>query len=162
MSCWHLWRMFTKPFRGSGTLHFGWEALWFSLYQTSPRHTEMSRWKPRWCVRWRRRLHNRESPDETSHKGDTHAHSYTHSPSLMVTHFRWLITEGFPRTRTVTTRQLSHLQNSVLCKLSRFFHQPLCLLHKNVWCDGETLFNLSASTFSIFLLILFQCESCVS
>ena len=57
----------------------------------------MFRWKPLCCVRWWWRLHHRESPDETSHKGDTHAHSYAHSGSLIVTHSQWLITEGFPK-----------------------------------------------------------------
>lgn len=55
--------------------HYRREAVWFSLYQTSPRHIEMSRWKHRGRVRWCRRLQRREIPDETGHKGDTRPHS---------------------------------------------------------------------------------------
>lgn len=67
-NCWHLWHVFTKPFQGSGTLHFRWESLWLSVYQTSLHHIEMSRWKPRW-MRWRRKLRHWESPDKVIIQG---------------------------------------------------------------------------------------------
>lgn len=133
-------------------LHFRREALWFGLYQTSPHHIEMSRWKPCWWVRWRCRLQHRESPDETSQKGDTHAHSFTHSLSLM-----WLILNGSswrgsPNMYVDNTLAFTST-NIGSFKLSRFFHQPVYLFHKNVWYE-ETLFNLSTK---LFCLLQLQC-----
>lgn len=150
MSCWHLWRMFTKPFPGSGTLHFRWEALWFSLFiKPAPCHIEMSRWKPRRCVRWRCRLHHRESPGETSHKGDTHAHSYTHSASPVVTHPRWLI--GVPQTCAVTTLQLSYLQKNQFGVNWVDFSISLCVSFiKRFFVMGKPCLTFSTSTFSYF------------
>lgn len=158
MSCWHLRRMFTKPFLGSGTLHFKWEALWFSLYQTSPHRIEMSRWKPRWCVRWCSRLHHRESPDETSHKGDTHAHSSAHSQSLIVTHSQWLITEGFPKLLQWRHFNFHIFKNQFGVNWVDFSISLCVSFIKNVRCDGETSFNLSTS-FNLFLLLLLQYSS---
>lgn len=96
-----------NPFRGSGTQHFRWKPLWFFLYQTCAHHSQMSWWKPFRGVRWCRRLQLRESPDETSHKGDTHTHTSLES-------WLWLIHHGgVPQTCRVTTLQLSHLHKLV-------------------------------------------------
>ncbi len=103
-------------------------------------------------------VRHRESPDETSHKGDTHAHSYAHSQSLIVTHSRWLITEGFPK--LVQWRHFNfHIFKNRFCVNWVDFSISLCASFiKNVSCDGETSFNLSTSLFFYYSVAV----SCVS
>lgn len=63
------------------------------------------------CWRW----HLLGNPDETSHKGDTHAYTNTHLVYVMVTHIQVPHHAGAPQTPTVTMFQLSHLEKSVWC-----------------------------------------------
>lgn len=97
--------------------------------------SKMSQWKPYRSVRWRRRFHHQDSPDETSHKGDTRSntHCIPDRDSLLAAH-RW----GVPQT------QWRH-PGSRLCRIwfgVEWEHFSISILVRNACGVGET-FNLS-------------------